>query len=190
MSQALLTVPYGIAVDADGKIYFSDTYNDRIRVIDTAGMITTVAGKGRFFGDGGPATAARLVQPSDIVVKPDGNVYVLDPSGLAPGTYYGRIDVSARDAPNSPQSLIVALNVGAGGPAAPAVFPGGVTNAASFQAGVPLAPGSLISIFGQDLTDGTTQAGGLPLPARLGGTSVTIGGHPLPLLFAGANQIN
>ena len=47
---------------APGNLYFSDTFNHRIRQVDAkTGIITTVAGNGKkgFAGDGGPATDAR-----------------------------------------------------------------------------------------------------------------------------------
>ena len=49
--------PSGVAVDAQKKVYVADELNDRIRVIDTAGNVTTLAGNGTagyFDGSGGP----------------------------------------------------------------------------------------------------------------------------------------
>ena len=56
---AKLDGPSGAAVDSAGNIYIADTYNNRIRKVDTAGNITTVAGNGvaGYSGDGGSATA-------------------------------------------------------------------------------------------------------------------------------------
>ncbi len=61
-------------------------------------------------------------------------------------------------------------------------------NGASFVAG--LSPGSIISIFGTNLAKGTNVATTVPLPALLGGTTVTLNGTPMPLLYAGPTQIN
>jgi uncharacterized protein (TIGR03437 family) len=72
----------------------------------------------------------------------------------------------------------------------PVVAAGGVLNAASYELQASLAPGSLISIFGQLLSQGTVSAPALPLTNSLGGTTVTIAGRPLPLLFTGPNQVN
>src|SRR5690242_3158194 len=60
--------PYGLCVDNAVNVYTADYYNDRIRKINTAGVISTVAGTGAagFGGDGGPATAAMVSQPSDV----------------------------------------------------------------------------------------------------------------------------
>lgn len=64
-----------------------------------------------------------------------------------------------------------------------------VTNGASFVAG-PVAPGSLISVFGERLSATTTQAPSLPLSTELGGVSVRINGIPAPLLFVSPGQLN
>ena len=77
---AQLSAPSGVAVDGAGNLYIADTGNGRIRKVDTAGIITTVAGKGNGFvlGDGGPATNAQLANPSDVVVDSAGNIYIAD----------------------------------------------------------------------------------------------------------------
>ncbi len=64
-----------------------------------------------------------------------------------------------------------------------------VTNAATF---IPteLAPGSLITVFGEGLAGTTAQATAIPLPTNLGGVSVTIGGVEAPLLFVSPGQLN
>jgi DNA-binding beta-propeller fold protein YncE len=71
----------GITVDAEGRVYLADTYNQRIRRIDlAAGTVTTIAGDGQagFAGDGGPATMASLNYPRDLELGPDGRLYVAD----------------------------------------------------------------------------------------------------------------
>jgi uncharacterized protein (TIGR03437 family) len=72
----------------------------------------------------------------------------------------------------------------------PVVAPGGVLNAASYQLQGSLAPGTLVSIFGSLLAQGAVSAPALPLTNSLAGTSVTIAGRTLPLLYAGPNQVN
>jgi sugar lactone lactonase YvrE len=61
-SQAVLNSPQGLAVDAEGNLYVTDSFNDRVRKIDLEGVITTIAGDGvqGYSGDGGPATQAAL----------------------------------------------------------------------------------------------------------------------------------
>ncbi len=76
---AQITTADGITVDRTGNVYFTQM-NGRIRKIDAAGIITTIAGTGvnGFSGDGGPATAAQLYVPNGICTDPAGNVYVAD----------------------------------------------------------------------------------------------------------------
>src|SRR5262249_37091265 len=69
-------------------------------------------------------------------------------------------------------------------PDVPQVAPGAIVSAASFASNAPLAPGSLISIFGKRLADRSSQASAFPLNIDLSGTSVVIAGQLMPLLFA------
>jgi len=77
---ALLDNPVGVAIDCRGNFYFSDRFNARIRKIDAAGMISTIAGNGTngFSGDGTPATAAQINIVFGIAVDGDGNVFLAD----------------------------------------------------------------------------------------------------------------
>lgn len=61
-SQAVLNSPQGLAVDAEGNLYITDSFNDRVRKVDLEGVITTIAGDGgqSYSGDGQPATEAGL----------------------------------------------------------------------------------------------------------------------------------
>lgn len=74
-----------VALDVRGNLFIADQNNHRIRKIDTAGIITTVAGSGpvgptsgAFSGDGGPATSARFQHPTALAVDAAGNIYVSD----------------------------------------------------------------------------------------------------------------
>jgi uncharacterized protein (TIGR03437 family) len=72
----------------------------------------------------------------------------------------------------------------------PVIAAGGVVNAAT-SSSAPVAPGSLITIYGNFLALAAQQASTLPLPTTLGGgTSVTINGTAAPIVYAGAGQIN
>lgn len=75
-----LNFPNGIAIDASGNVYIADRLNYRIRKVDPAGIITTVAGTGTpgFSGDGGPATAAKLDNALDVAFDSVGNLYISD----------------------------------------------------------------------------------------------------------------
>ena len=77
---AQLYQPGGMAVDGAGNLYIADTYNNRIRQVDTTGTITTIAGTGErgFSGDGGSAVAAQLYLPAGVAVDSAGNLYIAD----------------------------------------------------------------------------------------------------------------
>jgi uncharacterized protein (TIGR03437 family) len=63
-----------------------------------------------------------------------------------------------------------------------------VTNAATFNE--PVAPGALISVFGENLSPLQTRAGSTPLPTFLADSCMTVNNLPIPLLFLSAGQIN
>ncbi len=77
---AQLAFPMGLAVDRLGNLYLSDVNNNRVRKVNTSGIITTIAGTGTagFAGDGGPATSALLNSPAGIDVDSAGNLYITD----------------------------------------------------------------------------------------------------------------
>lgn len=70
----------GMALSADGSLYFADGSNSRVRKVSRDGTITTVAGNGNagFSGDGKSATSASLNFPSDVAVASDGSIYIAD----------------------------------------------------------------------------------------------------------------
>ncbi len=70
----------------------------------------------------------------------------------------------------------------------PQISNGGVVNGASFATKV--APGSLITIFGIELSSGASGASAVPLPTSLLDTAVTVAGKPMPLTYVSATQIN
>ena len=72
--------PYGLALDNGGNIYFADFYNNVIRKIDAAGIISTIAGTGNagYSGDGAAATSAWFKNPAGILIGNSGNIYVAD----------------------------------------------------------------------------------------------------------------
>jgi hypothetical protein len=77
---ANLNAPNGIDLDAAGNLYIADVINQRVRKVDTAGIITTIAGTGvpGFSGDGGPAIAAKLAAPRTLALDSSGNLWIGD----------------------------------------------------------------------------------------------------------------
>jgi DNA-binding beta-propeller fold protein YncE len=79
-ANASLQAPAGIAIDKDGDLYIADMGNHRVRRVDVAGNITTVAGGNRpgFYGDYGVATQAALRSPVDVAIDSVGNLFISD----------------------------------------------------------------------------------------------------------------
>lgn len=65
-----------------------------------------------------------------------------------------------------------------------------VVNAAAFSPGQPVAPGSIATIFGQNLCSTQMAAPSAQLPAQLGGCSVSVNGTPAPLYYVSPGQMN
>ena len=79
-SSAQFRFPHGLAVDSQGRIFVADSGNHRIRMIDSNGIVTTVAGTGSagFSGDGATAISAQLNYPYAIAADPFGDLLIAD----------------------------------------------------------------------------------------------------------------
>lgn len=79
-TKAGISYPKGIGVDGQGNLYIADTPNEGVRKVNTAGVITTVAGGtyAAYDGDGGPATSAHINEPTGMAVTSDGTFYFSD----------------------------------------------------------------------------------------------------------------
>ena len=77
---ALLDFPHDVAVDRWGNVLIADSANNVVRMVDSAGTISTVAGDGAEGdrGDGAPALGARLNRPKGLATDPAGSVYIAD----------------------------------------------------------------------------------------------------------------
>jgi uncharacterized protein (TIGR03437 family) len=110
------------------------------------------------------ATSSSLNSPSGVALDRSGNLYIVDWQNY----------------------LIRKVTF----PAPPAITPSGIVHAASFTA-PPLAPGSLISIFGTNLaTAAPSLANGAPWKTEMSGARVVLNGQNIPLYYVSATQIN
>lgn len=77
-----LRYPTSVAFDSEGNMYITEVGYERVRKVDTNGIITTVAGSSTgapgYSGDGGPATAALLRGPMDVAADSAGNIYIAE----------------------------------------------------------------------------------------------------------------
>ncbi len=106
-------LPTGLALDAAGNLYISDSANNVIRKVALAtGIITTVAGNGTagYSGDGGPATSAELDLPMGVAVDAAGNLYIADGNAVV-----RRGDASTGVITSLPDAAAIANNGGLDG---------------------------------------------------------------------------
>ncbi|MQA81101.1 MAG: hypothetical protein GEV10_21895 [Streptosporangiales bacterium] len=127
-TSAQIGSPGGLDTGPDGTLYLTDRKNHRVRAVDPrTGTISAVAGTGRFSrtgpdptqpglhhggggfaGDGGPAGRAKLDQPGEVAVGPDGALYVAD-TGNNRIRVIGGADVSARGGTPSAIALVAGV---------------------------------------------------------------------------------
>ena len=183
---AQLDWPIGVAVDGAGNLYIADYLNHRIRKVDAAGVISTVAGdgtrgygevgfgevgfgEGGFGGDGGPAVAAQLNRPAGVALDGAGNLYIADSGN----------DRIRRLTPAAMHSI----------------SPDGIVLATATPRVNRISPNAIISVFGQDLAPPGTLATATLNPAgrvaaNLAATCLEIGGKRAPLFYVDPTQIN
>ena len=79
-TEAQLNRPFGVAVTSDGAFLIGDTFNNEVRKVSAAGVISRVAGTGIVgnTGDDGPATEAQLNKPFGMAVTADGGFLIAD----------------------------------------------------------------------------------------------------------------
>ena len=161
-TDAQLNSPVGVAVTAGGGFLIADYYNNLVRKVSAAGVISRVAGTGVAgnSGDGGPATDAQLNSPAGVAVTADGGFLIAD--------YYNhRVrKVSAAGVISRVAGTGVAGNSGDGGPATDAQlnYPVGVA--------VTAGGGFLIADYDNNLVRKVSAAGVI---TRVAGTGAA--GH-------------
>ena len=159
-TDAELSNPSNIAVDSAGDLFIADTYNNRVRGVNSStGLITTLAGDGynNYFGDNGPVTAAELSNLSGVALDSAGNLYIADSSNDRIREVVNGVPVTVTvpsptttivsgDQPLSSaygQTLTFSATVSAtSGGAAPTGSVQFVVNAVDFGAPVPLSGGT------------------------------------------------
>lgn len=169
-TNASLNIPSDVAIDSAGNLYIGDAGNNRVREVNTSGIITTIAGtdENGFSGDGGAPTQAMLNYPWSVKASPSGTIYIGDMANNRV-----REIVPAQSGSNPPQ-----------------ISANGIVNGASFTVGLNVAPGSLAAIFGKNLAPSTTVDTQLPLSTDLAQTSVSFNGEAAPMFFVSSGQIN
>ena len=174
-----LTAAYqGVAVDSAGNVYIADPANNRIRMVNPSGIITTFAGNGTPFatgslsnGDGGPPASASVMTPYGVRVDSAGNVFIADTGH------------------NSIRKVTGAATTGGSGPT---ISANGVVNGASFQPGI--VANSWVTIQGTGLATKTDDwsdsiVNGV-LPTLLDGVSVSMGGKAAYVYYISPGQLN
>lgn len=77
-TKANLNHPSGVALDPSGDLFIADQYNNKVREVNTSGIINTYMGNGKacLCGDGGPALNGSMWNPQNVATDPSGNVFV------------------------------------------------------------------------------------------------------------------
>jgi uncharacterized protein (TIGR03437 family) len=215
-TSARLNYPEGVAVDAAGDLYITDTLNYVVRMVSPAGAIKTVAGTGAagYAGDGGAANQAQLTFPTGIALDASGNVYFSD-AGAAVRKIYGNGQIETI-AGNGTVDYTgdggLATGASLHGPSGLAVDAKGdvyiadsannavrllympfsaITSAASNRTGA-IAPGEVVVLYGTGLGPAslaTYQLQSGEVPTSVGGTSVYFNGTAGPVLYASSGQV-
>jgi uncharacterized protein (TIGR03437 family) len=169
-TSASLNIPSDVAVDPFGNVYIADAGHNEVRMVNGAGIISKVAGTGQdgFSGDGNNAAQAMLNYPWGLTTDALGNVFVADRAN----------------------NRVRLVNAGVVLPQPALRSNSPVVNAASFAENAAVAPGTLITILGSNLSASPMSAGSIPFPASLGQTSVSINGIAAPVLYVSPTQIN
>ena len=166
--------PRGIAITPDGtQVWVANNTDNTVSVIGAAGntVIATLA-----VGNG----------PVGIAINPSGSfAYVTN-------TVDNTVSVINTASQNKTATITVGANptgIAIGGPQPLSINAGGILNGASYAVNAPVAPGSLVSVFG-NFPVSAAQAASTPLPATLSGLSMQFNAVQAPFYYASATQAN
>lgn len=189
---------FGLAVDSGGNAYITgDTDSDAFPITSDATQIRRNGNKDAIVAKLNTQGTALLFATylggtnddsgSSIAIDSGGNAYITGSTSsndfpVQQGAFQTQFGGGSTDAFFAKYQFATLT-----GP--PTVSSGGVVNGASFGSG-PVAPGSVISIFGTNFIASAVGAPRVPLPTNLGGVSVLLNGVPVPLFYVGPNQIN
>lgn len=181
LRQSLTANPVSLLFRAPGDAPVTPA-PQQVSLVSSAGPLTFGTPQVRTFSGGNSwlqVTANTTTTPGSLTVR-------VDPTGLARGAHTGEITVQPTDTTIPAVTIPVVVLVGN---AVPFTFRSGVVNGASFVSGV-IVPGSIFSVFGENLAAGQVAPGASTLPTALGGVSVLINGRAIPLFFISPGQIN
>jgi hypothetical protein len=167
---ARLSAPTGLAVDASGNLFIVDSGNQRIREVDpVTGLITTVAGNGAaaYSGEGGPAVAAALNNPTALAMDAGGNLFIADKGNVRVRELANGVLVNILSAKATPTIAIAA--------------PGGTYHNVPYGATATVAG----VVDGVDTTPASSLEGVRPTLTYYVGTSVSGSGFSAAPVAAG-----
>ena len=151
-----------------------------IRMVDNCGGAVTNGAVVATFSNGDSALPLRPTDGTSGVYSA-----TWTPRGAA-----AQVSISARASAEGFPAAVTQINGQVSPNAAPILTPNATLHAFAPLVGGALGPGNIVQIYGQNLSGQPTLATTIPLPTKLGGTSVIIGGIPAPLYYASATQIN
>jgi hypothetical protein len=122
-TQASLNKPTGLAVTRTGDILIADQGDQRVRRVDPSGVIHTIAGNGIMAttGDGGPATAASLENPTSLLVDRSRRVLVTEGRRVRSIERDGTITTVAGGGTSAPANGLLATSATLSGPTGMAI---------------------------------------------------------------------
>jgi uncharacterized protein (TIGR03437 family) len=161
---------------SDGSGGFIFSFGGSVGRVKSNGVLDLIAGGGSS-GDGGPALSSALNMPQGLALDASGNLYIADAGA-------NRVREILTSAPT--------IN-----PSAPVISNNGIVNGAGLPLPpAPVAPGSIVSIYGFKFNSssgyfaGGVGASSLPLPTNINGTKLLINGIAAPLFYVDSNLIN